>query len=80
MTEVVIAEDDGIGTMELNEEDYVKSLCNICNSINYYENQRSFFTRATLIFILIATYSRQTAIRNVSVVSTITWSDWILST
>ena len=33
MTEVVIAEDDGIGTLESNEEDIVRSLWNFCNSI-----------------------------------------------
>ena len=53
MTEVVIDEDDGIGTMESNEEDSVRSLWKFCNSITLPRSEVVFFTQATLIFILV---------------------------
>ena len=52
MTEVVIAEDDGIGSMESNEEDSVGSLWKFCNSITLPRSE-VFFTQATLVFILV---------------------------
>ena len=52
MTEVVIAEDDGIGSMESNEES-VRSLWKFCNSITLPRSEVVFFTQATLIFILV---------------------------
>ena len=53
MSEVVIAEDDGIGSMESNEENSVKSLWKFCNSITLPRSEVVFFTQATLIFILV---------------------------
>ena len=53
MTEVVIAEDDGLGSMESNEEDSVRSLWKFCNSITLPRSEVVFFTQATLIFILV---------------------------
>ena len=53
MTEVVIAEDDGIGSMESNEENSVRSLWKFCNSITLPRSEVVFFTQATLIFILV---------------------------
>ena len=53
MTEVVIAEDDGIVSMESNEEDSVRSLWKFCNSITLPRSEVVFFTQATLIFILV---------------------------
>ena len=53
MTEVVIDEDDGIGTMESIEEDSVRSLWKFCNSITLPRAEVVFFTQATLIFILV---------------------------
>ena len=53
MTEVAIDEDDGIGTMESNEEDSVRSLWKFCNSITLPRLEVVFFTQATLIFILV---------------------------
>ena len=86
MTEVVIAEDDGIGSMESNEEDSVRSLWKFCNSKTLPRSEVVFFTQATLIFILVIasfveTHSRETAMRrNVSVLFTIIWSSWLHST
>ena len=53
MTEVVITEDDGIGSMESNEEDSVRSLWKFCNSTTLPRSYVVFFTQATLIFILV---------------------------
>ena len=53
MTEVVIAEGDGIGSMESNEEDNIRSLWKFCNSINLPTSKVVFFTQSTLIFILV---------------------------
>ena len=53
MTEVVIDEDDGIGSMESNEEESVRSLWKFCNSITLPRSEVVFFNQATLIFILV---------------------------
>ena len=53
MTEEVIDEDDGIGTMESNEEDSVRSLWTFRNSITLPRSEVVFFTQATLIFNLV---------------------------
>ena len=53
MTEVSIVEDDGIGTMESNKEDSVKSLWKFCNTITLPRSEVAFFTQAILIFILV---------------------------
>ena len=52
MTEVVIAGDDGIGSME-STEDSIRSLWMFCNSITLPRSEVVFFTQATLIFILV---------------------------
>ena len=49
MTDVVIAEDDGIGSMESNEEESLRSLWKFCNSITLPRSEVVFFTQATLI-------------------------------
>ena len=64
MTEVVIAEDDYVGSMESNEEDGVK-LWKFCNSITLPRSEVVFFTQATQhihssIFILIASLLKLT--------------------
>ena len=43
MTEEVIDEDDGIGTMESNEEDSVMSWWKFCNSITLPRSEVVFF-------------------------------------
>ena len=48
MTEVVIAEDDGIGNMELNEKDSVRSLWKFCNSITFARSEVVFLVGAFL--------------------------------
>ena len=53
MTEVIIAEDDGIGSMESKEEDSVRSLWKFCDSITLPRPKVVLFTQATLIFILV---------------------------
>ena len=53
MTEVLIAKDDGIGSMESNEEDSVRFLWKFCNSIVLPRSNVVFFTQATLVFILV---------------------------
>ena len=53
MTEVVIAEDDGMGSTESNEEESVRSLWKFCYSITLPISEVVFFTQATLIFILL---------------------------
>ena len=53
MTEVDIAEDDGICSMESNEEDSVRSLWKFCSSITLPRSEVVFFTQATLIFSLV---------------------------
>ena len=53
MSEVVIAEDDGIGNMESNEENSVMSLWKYCNPITLPRSEVVFFSQATLIFILL---------------------------
>ena len=53
VTEVVIDEDDGIGTMESNEEDSVMSWWKFCNSITLPRSEVVFFTQATQSFILV---------------------------
>ena len=53
MTEVVIAEDDVVGSMEPNEEDSVRSLCKFCHLITLPKPGVVFFTHATIIFILV---------------------------
>ena len=49
----VDAEDDGIGSMESNKEDSVRSLWKFCNSIFLPRSEVVFFTQATLIFFLV---------------------------
>ena len=53
MTKVVFAENDGIGSMESNEEDSVEPLWTFCNSIILPRSEVVFFTQATLIFFLV---------------------------
>ena len=53
MTEVVIAENNGIGSMESIEEDSVMSLWKFCNSITLPRSEVVFFTQATLTLILV---------------------------
>ena len=53
MTDIVIAEDDGIGSMGSNEENSVRSLWKFCNSITLPRSEVVFFTQALLIFILV---------------------------
>ena len=53
MTEVVIAGDDGIRSMESHEEDSVRSLWKFCNSITLPRSEVVFFTQATQIVVLV---------------------------
>ena len=53
MTEVVIDEDDGIGTMESNEEDSVRSFMEVLQFNHFTKIRGCLFTQATLIFILV---------------------------
>ena len=53
MTEVVIAEDAGMSSIESNQEESVRSLWKFCNSITLPRSEVVFFTQATLVFILV---------------------------